>query len=377
MTGNAAMDPPGIFTAHGTVIYVDETTGELRHGAIASAPANVFLLAQDDSSARIMHGSGSAALPLLCLPDHGRRLSEAEIRAGSPPPSLLERIRIASGAYGLKSGDRFLCAEPDGRVSLNRPHCQAWEQFWSLPQRFERAETKYRVHGLVHPGDYLFHYIRGIRSLADPVEEYFSNGRNSANLLRSILFDQLGGFRADRIFSLLDFASGFGMVARHYPIVLPNAVVTTCDIHAEANRFNAANIGTRSLQSTVIPEELSAEGAFDVVFSLSFFSHVSDEFFLRWLSKLYSLVKPGGYLVFTTHGRFSTEKPLPPEGIHFIPQAEQQDLEARYYGTSYVAPSYVIGLLDRLDETPRARSLALFREAYWWSHQDLYVVAKR
>ena len=58
----------------------------------------------------------------------------------------------------------------------------------------------------------------------------------------------------------------------------------------------------------------------------------------------------------------------------FFPRSEQGDLEAKYYGVSRVAPTYVLKLLNLMDQNRRTYKVTLFREAFWWSHQDLYVI---
>jgi len=51
-----------------------------------------------------------------------------------------------------------------------------------------------------------------------------------------------------------------------------------------------------------VPEDLALGRTFDVVFALSFFSHVPEATFGRWLRALFAGVSEGGILIFTTHG---------------------------------------------------------------------------
>ena len=93
----------------------------------------------------------------------------------------------------------------------------------------------------VHENDFLLQFIKERESLSseDALSHYLANGRDSAEKLNRIIQD-LG---VKQPFDFLDFASGYGMVARHYATVMPQARVTTCDIHPEANAFNREKFG--------------------------------------------------------------------------------------------------------------------------------------
>ena len=60
-----------------------------------------------------------------------------------------------------------------------------------------------------------------------------------------------------------------------------------------------------TLESYPTPELFKSSGSFDLTIALSFFSHLPDESFARWLIELFATVKPGGILAFTTHGRLN------------------------------------------------------------------------
>ncbi len=97
-----------------------------------------------------------------------------------------------------------------------------------------------------------------------------------------------------------------------------------------------------------------------------------------WLSALFRHVRPGGNLIFTTHGMISLEKvwkntyKLDPSGYLFVPVSEQRDIEAADYGTSMTSTDYVTRQIYRRLAAPTA----LISQGFWWGHQDVYVVAK-
>jgi hypothetical protein len=87
-------------------------------------------------------------------------------------------------------------------------------------------------------------------------------------------------------------------------------------------------------------------------------------------------VKPNGLLIFTTNGRESMivtgAKELDENGYWFIPSSEQVDLDGREYGSTVTAFEYAY---RQIEMTPGVR-LIRFDEAFWFNHQDLYVLRK-
>jgi hypothetical protein len=61
---------------------------------------------------------------------------------------------------------------------------------------------------------------------------------------------------------------------------------------------------------------------------------------------------------------------LPMDGFAFMPQSEQKDLAPEDYGATLTLPSFVARAVERNLST----SISYLREAYWFGHQDAYVV---
>lgn len=236
---------------------------------------------------------------------------------------------------------------------------------------------KYDVAGEIHPEDMIFDFL--IKNKTFPNKEsavhyYFSDAQKSAQKLSFILNSIC--LLSDRRFSLLEFASGYGCVTRHLGKALPLASVTSCDIHNEAVTFIGQTLGVNSIISSDIPEELSVPEKFDVVFALSFFSHMPDRTWGRWLASLLSACAVGGYLIFTTHGlqsmRHFRNPVLDARGYWFSACSEQRDLDVQLYGQTIVSRDYVE---KRIADCGNGE-LVRYDEAGWWEHQDLYVLRK-
>ena len=232
----------------------------------------------------------------------------------------------------------------------------------------------------VHPDDLIFRFVMkspGFKTKEEAVRYYFYDGANSAKKLNNLVFSELGMSRTAET-SLLEFASGYGCVTRHLTSQLAPLTIVSCDIHQAACTFIESVIGVRTILSATAPEDLGVDSdSFDIVFALSFFSHMPDRTWGRWLKSLFDKVKPGGYLIFTTHGMTTWAnigKPtISDNGIWFAPSSEQKDLDVADYGCTIVTPEYV----KRVIVNSLHQDFLLMIEADWWGHQDLYVVKKQ
>ena len=151
------------------------------------------------------------------------------------------------------------------------------------------------VSAAIHPEDFVFRFLienPAFQSDDAAVMYYFRDGSNSAEQLKKILSGL--GLDVDKPLDLLEFAAGFGCVTRHASNVLPEVVFSACDIHEPAMQFIQSELGTKFMLSHSVPEEFDPGDSYDVVFALSFFSHMPKSTWQRWLQALYNAVSPGG-----------------------------------------------------------------------------------
>ena len=244
-----------------------------------------------------------------------------------------------------------------------------------LPAWCAESAASYEVVAAIHPEDFIFRNT--MRNAATPragVQKYFDMGAESTNKLRAVIAE-LGMSEAG--LRLLEFASGYGRMSRHLARKASDIELAACDIHEEAGAFCAAQLNIPFLLSKSVPEDFKSPTEFEVVFALSFFSHMPRSTWGRWLKALYDQVAPGGAVIFTTHGMVShagTRKrhKLSEDGFSFTATSEQKDLPGPEYGVAFSSPQFVEAEIARL---PRAK-LAIFREGDWFGHQDLYAVRK-
>jgi glycosyltransferase involved in cell wall biosynthesis len=251
-----------------------------------------------------------------------------------------------------------------------------------ISESIERLCVKYAeplgVTPAVHERDQILrfllnHYVWSEEEGA--IEYYFSDGRNSAERLASLLSQLNGGNGDSPHGSLLEFASGYGCVTRHLTRVLPEVQVVSSDIHSAAVEFLNREIGVDAFLSSTSPEDFDPPGRFDAIFALSFFSHMPEATWKRWLAALGNCLAEDGVMIFTTQGlasrQYLGDPVIPERGFWFEPDSEQADLDTSEYGQTIVLTDYVRAQIEAL-----GLELRLHEPGYWWDHQDLYVVER-
>jgi SAM-dependent methyltransferase len=234
----------------------------------------------------------------------------------------------------------------------------------------KRAADTYCVSPALHSEDLMLaHFLK--LNAETGLEFYFKGGQADAEQLMGTI-RSLGADTGNP--KVLEFAAGYGRLTRH---LQKSCDLTVSDIHPEAVEFVRQNFGCPAYLSSKDPEHLKIPGRFHIIAVISLFSHLPDRSFGRWLSALYALLAPGGYLIFTTIGESaraaSPHIPTPgSDGIAFEAESEQIDLDKQDYGSSTVHPHYVGFQIGRL---PGSRLIS-YEAGAWWNYQDQYIVQR-
>jgi glycosyltransferase involved in cell wall biosynthesis len=120
--------PSRVFTNHRTMVYIDRTSGELRHGPVGDSPVNVSFVAEG-AHGQIIHHTDGLLNPVVCLSDRSLAVESPRERPHSVTATKFEVVELDRGRVGLKADGLYLCAEPDGRLTLSRKACSTWESF--------------------------------------------------------------------------------------------------------------------------------------------------------------------------------------------------------------------------------------------------------
>jgi SAM-dependent methyltransferase len=134
--------------------------------------------------------------------------------------------------------------------------------------------------------------------------------------------------------AILDFGCGWGRIIRFFlkdvePSVLRGVdpVEAMIEICRRQNRWcNFETIPTK-------PPTPFKNDTFDLIYSFSVFSHLSEEMHKNWLAELSRILKPGGLLLATTHGRDFIE--------HCARLRKRKDLQAMHEGPRSSARAFL------------------------------------
>ncbi|UCI19166.1 FkbM family methyltransferase [Mesorhizobium sp. B2-1-8] len=191
-----------VFTSHGTTLFVDILSGELRHGSFQNCPSNVVLM-RDGAVANLKFVDKSSSRQLVYLATFSSTIDSGKLDSVSNDLSVwsdaLSFFALDNNEFALGHDRMFLCAELDGRVTLSRLECNTWERFHTRGHPFEISGTIIR------------HLLDGqmisflITDRNDYVQSFLCRGdfydRSALNLIRK-------QYDADKIF--LDIGANIG-----------------------------------------------------------------------------------------------------------------------------------------------------------------------
>jgi SAM-dependent methyltransferase len=247
----------------------------------------------------------------------------------------------------------------------------------SLSRSAEKYAHELGVKPDIHLDDHIFNFLIDNQSfdcIDSAVKYYFYDAQKSIRNLKSII-SELGINSRSGQLTMLEFACGYGCLTRHLKKDIPELRSVACDIHANAVSFLREKLAVDSLQSCTDPKDFKA-GKYGLVFALSFFSHMPETTWELWVRALFDCVGDGGALIFTTQGlksaKYFGDPKIPANGFWFRPDSEQKDLNVADYGQTIVTESFVCTVLRE----SLGKEVEIFREGFWWEHQDLYVVRR-
>ncbi len=98
----------------------------------------------------------------------------------------------------------------------------------------------------------------------------------------------------------LDFGCGCGRIARH--LIASGVGITGVDVDRSQVRWAARHLPGRWLPIAPQPPLPFPLSSFDVIVSISVFTHLDEDSQLSWLAELRRILKPQGLFIASTHG---------------------------------------------------------------------------
>jgi SAM-dependent methyltransferase len=236
-----------------------------------------------------------------------------------------------------------------------------WDTWYIKRTEFARlppASLRYRVHG------------------APDIDGFLSAGKKCSQDIETALMKinkNLSSFK-----HILDFGCGCGRTLIWFANHSKSSRFYGTDIDAEAiswcrNNLDFANFSiNQSLPPLPYPSEM-----FDLIYAISVFTHLNEEYQFHWLSELKRIAKPEAIVLLTVHGRHCWMN-LPREdvakiertGFVFITTNAMKDIFPEWYQVAYHTKEYVFDryakYFDIVDYIPRGLH----------DHQDAIILQK-
>jgi SAM-dependent methyltransferase len=226
----------------------------------------------------------------------------------------------------------------------------------------------------IHPNDQMLqHSLRHFHDVNRSLSQYFNVALQQHNAAQQIFRMLVGVPNATH--RILDFACGYGRLLRFLTLSVPPTQVWAAEIQPDAIEFAIREFGVHGVLSDIDPQRFEPGLQFDFVWVASLFSHLPRHLFHGWLSRLTSILKPGGILCFSVHDEclLPPQIAMPSDGIHFIPASENADLDGNAYGTTFVSETFVRSAMAETCGSDHP----LFRIKRGLANdQDLYVVPR-
>ncbi len=224
--------------------------------------------------------------------------------------SVYHRVVAPIEIWGVAAADRLLRRTYEGRV---------------LPP----ALLRFKVRG--SPSGHAFTAI----------------GRACARDIREAL--RVAGRDLATFHSVLDFGCGCGGTLVWLKDLAPTATLSGTDIDRSAIDWCRSNLPfARFGANDALPPLDYADASFDLVFAVSVFTHLDEEFQFRWLEELRRILAPGGICLITLHGPGSwnempvhDEATLTSRGFVFVRTDVTRGLFPDWYQTAFHTRGYV------------------------------------
>jgi SAM-dependent methyltransferase len=189
----------------------------------------------------------------------------------------------------------------------------------------------------------------------------------------------------------LDFGCSSARVVRVLGAAYPETRWHGCDPNSPAIEWAAGNLpGIDFFRSGDAPPLPLPDGSLDLAYAISIWSHFAPDLGLRWFDEMYRLIRPGGHLVFTTHGPtsiafYATRELRTPQqsdeivgelyrqGWWYAPEFGKQGdwgVVNPEWGTAFLSPEWVLAEL-----CPRWQVLE-FAPGRNQENQDVYVLRR-
>jgi len=237
-----------------------------------------------------------------------------------------------------------------------------------------------KINLTISPNDEVYHYAKSQIKDEEVTKTYYRDtGKKLA--INLIDFLQHEGLSANNL-DLLDFAAGYGRVTRW--LVPCFKTVEMADTESDMLDFHRREYGISGFLINNDPRSLAQfDKTYDVIFVFSLFTHLPDRTWELWLQAISRMVRPKGFLVFSTHSyelfaelnpaQFGDPATWVEPFLFWETNETNSRLETSVYGCTIVKDSFVRQVVDRLSGF---RSVRHFTKNQFDLYHDIYIIQK-
>lgn len=225
-----------------------------------------------------------------------------------------------------------------------------------------------------HPKDSMFHGNK---------QQYFAVGESALSCVKHAL--SVADKKYEDVRQILDYACGFGRVARWLKAYFPDATILGVD--ADSRAVECANdILDINAERVDLTMKRDMGGPFDLIWMGSLITHLLARDTMGVLAYIQKHLADDGVFVGTMHGLYVYNRIRNGQKLYGLPKVQVDRLLHDYemfgygYGSYPDVPSYGISVWDdammrrMLDET--GLELIDYIEKGWADHQDVFVARK-
>jgi SAM-dependent methyltransferase len=186
-----------------------------------------------------------------------------------------------------------------GHAGLLAPAYRSYERLRAA--RLPHSPQPAAADGLPVPPPHLIVRVAGTPDLA----WFLESGRLAATSIRDAL--QRAGSPIEELSSILDFGCGCGRVVRNWAVL--DAKVAGSDLSGGAIDWCREHLPFARFETNGLSPPLAFDDeSFDLAYALSVFTHLPEAIQHAWMDELRRVVRPGGFVLLTTHGERYVER---------------------------------------------------------------------
>jgi SAM-dependent methyltransferase len=149
------------------------------------------------------------------------------------------------------------------------------------------------------------------------LETFLQSGERHARLVRTLLEENGGS--PETAAPILDFGCGVGRVARHWHGA--EVQLHGCDVNRRMIEWCRGNLSGRFDVNELEPPLPYDDGTFGLAYAFSVFTHLPERLQHDWVQEFRRVLRPGGYLLFSTLGEYYV-------GLRRLSESERRDFDA-------------------------------------------------